>query len=538
MRMTAHDPRRSRGIIMFDTQQHSHAAHAGSRPPARGTPRWMLWLVAIACCSGMVRAYGYGFEDVANRARALAAAPYKKPEGTLPKSLQSLGYDQYRDIRYKPDRALWRNEKLPFEVAFFHQGFYFNHPVKINEISGKRVQPIRFDPGAFNYGANAIDGADLQNLGFAGFRVHYPINTPKYKDEVLVFLGASYLRALGKGQRYGASARALAIDTGLQSGEEFPRFVEFWLEKPAAKARQLVIYGLLDSVRGAGAYRFVLKPGTDTIIEVKARVFLREHITKLGLAPLTTMFMSGENQRSPGEDYRPEVHDSDGLSIQAGTGEWLWRPLVNPRRLLVTSFSLSNPLGFGLMQRDRAFTSYEDLEAHYEARPSVWVEPVGTWGEGRVELVQLPTPNETHDNVVAFWVPAETVTPKAPFDLEYRLYWEKDNEKRPPLSWVLQTRRGLGYMRKPDGSLGYTVDFVGPALMKLPPDAKIESVVTIDGNGQVVESTTYPNEMTGGWRMALRVRRMDEKKPVEIRAYLRLNKETISETWSYIIPPN
>ncbi|MGE5523910.1 MAG: glucan biosynthesis protein G [Rhodospirillaceae bacterium] len=502
------------------------------------TSRWLARLLAIAGWSGIVHAYAFDFEDVAKRAQELAAAPYKKPEGTLPKSLQSLTYDQYRDIRYKPDRSLWREEKLPFEVAFFHQGFYFNHSVKINEIVGKRVHPIRFDASAFDYGANAIDRAELRNVGFAGFRVHYPVNTPKYKDEVLVFLGASYLRALGKGQRYGASARALAIDTGLQSGEEFPRFVEFWLERPVANARRLVIYALLDSPRGAGAYRFVLRPGTDTVIEVKTRVYVREHVAKLGLAPVTTMFMAGENQRSPGEDYRPEVHDSDGLSIQSGTGEWLWRPLVNPRRLLITSFSLTNPLGFGLMQRDRSFQSYEDLESHYELRPSIWVEPVGKWGEGRVELVQIPTPDETHDNIVAFWVPTETATPKSPLTLEYRLHWQMEDEKRPPLSWVMQTRRGLGYVRKPDNSIGYTVDFVGPVLRKLPPDAKIESVVTIDGNGEVVENNTYPNEVTGGWRMALRIRRVDEKKPVELRAYLRLNKETISETWSYIIPPN
>lgn len=528
-RMTPLPSRRARRITVRSnvTPRPGRVAHA------LGT---LVALLAGLLGAGL--AYGFGFDDVARRAQELAAAPYRKPDTVLPKSLQGLTYDQYRDIRYRPERMLWRNDKTQFEVAFFHQGFYFNHPVKINEVVGRRIHPIPFDPDAFHYGANAINPAELQKLGYAGFRVHYPVNTPKYKDEVLVFLGASYLRALGKGQRYGASARALAIDTGLQSGEEFPRFVEFWLEKPAPKSRQLVIYGLLDSPRAAGAYRFVLKPGVDTVIEVKARVFLRDHVSKLGLAPITAMFLSGENQRSPTEDYRPEVHDSDGLSIQSGTGEWLWRPLVNPRRLLVTSFALTNPQGFGLMQRDRAFRSYEDLEAHFEARPSVWVEPVGSWGEGRVELVQIPTPDETHDNIVAFWVPAEAPPPKAPLDYEYRLHWQKDEEERPPLAWVMQTRRGVGYMRKPDNTIGYTVDFVGPALRKLPSDAKIESVVTIDGNGAIVESLAYPNEVTGGWRMVLRVRRIDDKKPVEMRAYLRLNKEAISETWSYIIPPN
>lgn len=475
---------------------------------------------------------------MAKRARELASTPFKKPDAPLPKSIQSLTYDQYRDIRYKADQARWRREKLPFELAFFHEGLYFNTPVALNEIVGRKVVPIRFDPDAFDYGANRIDRRDVENLGYAGFRVHYALNTPKYKDEVLAFLGASYFRALGKGQRYGASARGLAIDTALQSGEEFPRFVEFWIERPAQNARQLVIYGLLDSVRATGAYRFVLRPGTDTVLDVKARLYLRANVTKLGIAPLTTMFFSGENQRSTNDDYRPEVHDSDGLSVQSGTGEWVWRPLVNPKRLLVTSYALTNPLGFGLMQRDRAFTSYEELYSRYELRPSVWVETIGEWGAGRVELVQIPTPDETNDNVVAFWVPGEPPQPNAPYDLKYRLHWQKTNERHPPLSWVIQTRRGHGYMRKPDNSIAYTVDFAGPALEQLPAGAKVESVLSLDGNAELVENTTYHNDVTGGWRIALRVRRIDDRKPVEMRAYLRLNQETLSETWSYIIPPN
>ena len=322
--------------------------------------------------------------------------------------MQGLTYDRYRDIRFKPNEAWWRGAKLPFELAFFHQGFYFDQPVRINEVVAGRVREIKFSPDLFDFGANKIDRQKMQGLGFAGFRVHYPVNTPKYKDEVLVFLGASYFRAMGKGQVYGLSARALAVDTALISGEEFPRFVEFWIEQPAANARELTIYGLLDSKRVTGAYRFLLKPGVETVVDVKAQIFLRENVSKLGLAPLTSMFTFGENQRPRTEDYRPEVHDSDGLLIQSGTGEWIWRPLTNPKRLLVTSFALDNPLGFGLMQRDRDFSRYEDLEARYERRPSAWVEPKGKWGAGRVELVQIPSPDETNDNIVAYWVPDAT----------------------------------------------------------------------------------------------------------------------------------
>nr|WP_233575649.1 glucan biosynthesis protein G [Noviherbaspirillum saxi] len=483
-------------------------------------------------------ALAFGFPDVAAKAQALAANPYAKPPKNIPKSLESLSYDQYRDIRFNPEKSHWRSAKLPFELAFFHQGLFFESAVKIHEVIGKNVQEIRFDPKLFNYGANNLNPKELTNLGFAGFRIHYPLNTNRYKDEVVVFLGASYFRAVGKNQLYGLSARGLAIDTALTSGEEFPQFVEFWVERPETTSKELTIYALLDSRRVSGAYRFVVKPGPDTQIDVKSQLFLRENVSKLGIAPLTSMFFFGENHRPNVDDYRPEVHDSDGLSIQAGTGEWIWRPLANPKRLLITSFSLNNPLGFGLMQRDREFSSYEDLEAHYQRRPSTWIEPRGNWGPGRIELVQIPTPDETNDNVVAFWVPDVAPKPGVGLDLEYRMYWQKDADKRPPLSWVTQTRRGHGYLRKPDDSIALFVDFEGPALKKLDDNAKPEANITVDGNAKVLEINTYRNEMTGGWRTAIRFKRTDEKKPVELRGYLRNNNTTLSETWSYILPPD
>ena len=509
------------------------------RAPALATKR-LGGAAAAALLAALVpaAALGFGFDEVAHRAQQLAAAPYRPQKIDLPKELQGIDYDHFRDIRFRSDRALWRDAKLPFEVAFFHLGLYFDRPVRINELRGDMVREVRFDPAQFDYGANKFNPQRMSGLGFAGFRVHYPLNTPKYKDEVLVFLGASYFRALGKGQIYGISARGLAIDTGLSSGEEFPAFVEFWLERPSATATELTIYALLDSKRASGAYRFVLRPGADTVIEVKARLFLRENVSRLGVAPLTTMYFFGENQRSARDDYRPEVHDSDGLSIQSGTGEWIWRPLVNPKRLLVTSFALTNPGGFGVMQRDRDFSHYEDLEARYDLRPSAWVQPKGNWGAGRVELVQIPSPDETNDNIVAYWVPDAPPAPKKALDLEYRVLWQKDAPIRPPSSWVTQTRRGRGYMRSDDGSLGLAIDFDGPALRKLPADAEVEGVVSVDSNAEVREVITHRNEVTGGWRIALRLARIDAGKPLELRAYLRNRTSTLSETWSYVLPPD
>ncbi len=478
----------------------------------------------------------FSLKDVEQQAQKLAEQPYREPSGDLPKEIQALTYDHYRDIRYKSEKALWRDAKLPFEVMFFHQGSYFNYPVRISEIRPNGVNDVHFSPDLFDYGANAAP-RKTDGLGFAGFRIHYPINTPKYKDEVAVFLGASYFRAIGKDQHYGLSARGLAVDTALASGEEFPRFVRFWLVRPTAKAKELTVYALLDSRRVTGAYQFVIKPGVETVTEVKARVFLRKNVSKLAVAPLTSMYFFGTGQRPGYEDYRTQVHDSDGLSIQSGTGEWIWRPLQNPSRLLVTSFALNNPQGFGLMQRYRKFDDYQDLEARYENRPSAWVEPIKPWGAGRVELVQIPTPDETNDNIVAYWVADNGGSPLKPFDIEYRIRWQKDSETRPPLSWVTQTRRGRAYVNEPDNSIGFIVDFDGPALRALKPDTVVEGIVTTDENGEIVERVVQRNNVAGGYRLSLKVKRKDEKKPVELRAFLRGNRQTLSETWSHILVP-
>lgn len=488
--------------------------------------------LAMACAA----AQAFGFDDVSEIARGQAAKPWVKPAFVLPRALKDLNYDQARDIRFNPARSLWRDYGLSYDVQFFHLGHFFDQPVKISEIVGQEVREVAFDPADFDYGKNRIDRAQLRRLGFAGFRLHYTLNTPKYKDELAVFLGASYFRALGQGQRYGLSARGLAIDTAEAAGEEFPRFEQFWLVRPKRNAREVVIYALLDSPRMAGAYQFTIRPGAETITEVRAALHPRAVVGKLGIAPLTSMFLFGENQRAATEDFRPEVHDSDGLSIQAANGEWIWRPLVNPRRLLVTSFSMTDPRGFGLLQRDRQIASYEDLEARYELRPSVWVEPVGSWGAGRVELVQIPTPDETNDNIVAYWVPQASPRPGVPLNIAYRLHWQKGNERRPPHGWVQQTRRGAGYSQLPDGVVKFTVDFDGPALRKLANDAPVTADVSI-GGGQSVALILHRNDATGAWRMVLQARRTDKEKPMELRAFLRKNSEVLSETWSYIVPP-
>jgi len=517
-----------------------------------GKPRQVLFRqeAALRFCRTLVGAMLVGFgvvpvgalafalADVAQRARALSEGAYVRPAANLPDALRALSYEQYQRIRFKPERAHWRGQGLPIELAFFHRGMVFDQAVKINEVTADGAHEISYRADAFDFGSLAIDPKPLKGLGFAGFRVHYAINTPAVKDEVLVFLGASYFRALGRGQVYGLSARGLAVNTAEPSGEEFPRFVEFWIERPLPGAREFTVYALLDSPRVSGAYRFVLKPGSETTIDVTARLYARDKIAKLGIAPLSSMYLFGENQRSAHEDYRPEVHDSDGLAINTGDGQWLWHPLVNPRRLLVSSVATSNPRGFGLQQRDRRFSSYEELATRYDRRPSVWIEPRGQWGAGRVELVQLPTPDETNDNIMAFWVPERAPRPGQPYEIEYRMRWHKERPHRPPLLRVMQTRRGPDNLHRQENTIRFAVDFgaMSSALAR-GGEEEVSVASHVDGNATLLKSTLERGEARGDWRLSLLLRRLDQGQPVALRAYLLRHNKPVSETWNYILPP-
>src|SRR5580765_4188444 len=286
-----------------------------------------------------IAAQAVNFKDVEVRARALAAENFRPRAAKLPPAMAALDYDALRDIRFRPDRATWRADKLPFELMYFHPGKNFPDPVRINLADARGVKRVDFDTELFDYGRNKLDPNKLRGVGLAGFRVHYPVNRSNYKDEVLVFLGASYFRAIGKGQTYGLSARGLAIDTAVPSGEDFARFTEFWIDRPGRADTALTIYALLDAKHLTGAYKFVLTPGAETVVQVSARLFFREAVAKLGLAPLNSMYFFGDNQPGGRDDYRPEVHDSDGLSVAYDNGDWIWRPLVNPKRLIQSPLS-------------------------------------------------------------------------------------------------------------------------------------------------------------------------------------------------------
>ena len=462
---------------------------------------------------------------VRQSARDAASKPFKAPDSKLPDSLKNLDYDHYRAIRFFPEHALWRGEKLPFQVQFFHRGFYYAPRVDIYEVANGQATRIAYRSDYFSFGSTPPPSPEV-DLGFAGFRIHAPINRADYYDEVCVFLGASYFRAVAKGELYGLSARGLSINTGEAKGEEFPSFKAFWIEKPAANATSIVVHALLDSESATAAYRFTIRPAETTVFDVEMAIYPRVDLEHVGLAPMTSMFFFGPNDRIDVDDFRPSVHDSDGLAIFNGRGEELWRPLSNPRDLQISTFSDLNPHGFGLMQRQKDFLSFQDIESSFERRPSLWAEPIGDWGDGSVQLIEIPTKEEIHDNIASFWHPKTALQAKGEYTYTYRLHWGPDSPK--PTSLARFSRTAVG--ARGEGIKIFVLDLTGDKLRLVDPK-KIRGVVTAE-KAKVQNVVTQPNPAIGGWRLSFELS-VDEKVPVEIRASLMQENDPISEVWVY-----
>lgn len=466
-------------------------------------------------------------DTVADLARHLAATPFAKPHARLESPLDTLNYDQYRDVRFRTEQALWRGEGLKSELQFFPMGWLFDAPVEISIVESGAARAIDPDVSLFDFGPLTQAPADGMRFGFSGFRVHSPINRPDYYDEYAVFQGASYFRCVARGQAYGLSARGLALDTAQAAGEEFPLFRSFWIEKPAVDTEQLVVHALLDSPSATGAYRFVLTPGEVTAMDVEVRLFPRKELANAGLAPLTSMFLFAENDRTRIDDFRAAVHDSDGLAMLNGAGERLWRPLVNPRALQASDFLDEHPRGFGLIQRARELADFQDLEASYHRRPSLWVEPLGPWGKGSVSLIEIPTEEEIHDNIVAFWHPAEPLPAGVMHRFAYRLHW--CNEV-PDGEWtgatVLRTRAGAA-ARKPGHEI-FAVDFVGAPVTD---GERLPAAVASASAGKLSEPIVQANPDTGGARVSFEF--APETEVAELRLDLRQKDRIVSEVWMY-----
>jgi glucans biosynthesis protein len=489
---------------------------------------------ALAAAGAAASAWGiakpgaaFSASSVEAMARALASAPFQVPDRTMPRAFRDLNYDRYRMIRFNEARTTWREMGLPFRLQFFHRGFLYDTPVAIHQVGGGEAAAIDYDGGYFSFPPELEPPGDPR-FGFAGFRLLHPLNRPDHFDEVIAFLGASYFRALGAGHIYGISARALAIGTATPQGEEFPFFRSFWIERPAPRARQAVVHALLDSQSVTGAYRFTIRPGTSTVIDVAACLFPRVPIATIGLAPGTSMFLHGPNDRRNTDDFRPRVHDSDGLFMINGAGEEIWRPLTNPRTLQVSAFADATPVGFGLMQRERGFAAFQDLEARYHRRPGLWVEPLGDWGAGHVLLVEIPADREIHDNIVAFWRPAQPLTPGVPFRIAYRLLWTGESPGSSDLARFTGPLVGAGTDRR---SRRFVLDAVGGRLSSPQAGGALQLDLTAQG-GSLRHVDLRGNDETQGVRIAFELA-PGNAPLVELRAQLRDAQGLASETWLY-----
>jgi glucans biosynthesis protein len=450
-------------------------------------------------------AAAFSFETVILLAREAAAEAFEARRLELEAPFAGLDYDAYRAIRPRPERRLWYGEQRGFEIDLLPPGLFYEDRLAISVVSAGQAVELAFDPGLFHYHPDHFPYADgaappdaPRDLGYSGFRVRFPINGPDVMDVFIFFLGASYFRAIARDQLYGLSARGLALGTGGQAGEEFPVFRRFWIHEPEPEAKSLRIHALLDSPSVAGAFEFVVQPGAETIIDVRSVLFPRTDLQTAGIAALTSMYYFGPKSRAGVDDFRNAVHDSSGLQMITGADERLWRPLDNPATLQFSAFVDRDPQGFGLAQRERDFARYEDAEAHYERRPSAWVEPQGDWGEGAVVLVEIPTASEFNDNIVAFWRPARTLAAGAEHRFDYRLYWSDQPPDSVPLARVAATRGGASVNDPARRSL--VVDF---ALGELPFDGleprasasagEIESIslIRLPGEGRARAAIGY-----------------------------------------------
>jgi periplasmic glucans biosynthesis protein len=480
----------------------------------------------------------FGYADVVKRARELAAAPFDASIPSLPDGLANLDFDAWRDIRFKSDQPpLLGQQGANFRLELFHLGHLFKRPVIVNVLRDGIPAPIPYSTNLFDYGRTKVEGPLPINLGFAGFRLRFPLNAPHVWDEVIAFLGASYFRFLGRGQRYGLSARGLAINLHPGVPEEFPFFREFWIETPDATADHIVIYALLDSESATGALRFDLIPGVESIIEANVTLFARKAVPELGLAPLSSMYFVGKADRRFHDDFRGELHDSDGLLIHTGAGEWIWRPLSNPVAPSASAFLDSNPRGFGLLQRDRNFSDYEDLDLAYELRPSYWVEPHEAWGEGNVTLVELPTSDETNDNVVTFWSPKDGLDAGKSLAYGYRITSLAMDQSLTPGGRTVATfrvaARALGAPESPPpGATRFLIDFSGGDLSYYMSDPSLVETVATTSAGRILRTWLEPNTHIRGFRAGVDVA-VDAGQSADLRVFLRAGPKALTETWTF-----
>ncbi|MFO1417857.1 MAG: glucan biosynthesis protein D [Methylotetracoccus sp.] len=484
----------------------------------------------------------FSFDALKTMARDLAAREYVPPPRPDPEIVQQIDYDAHGKLKYNKDSALWADSGSVYPVTFQHVGMFFPKTVRMNLVENGIAREILYDPNLFGGGPDHVARRlPSQPSAFAGFWVHERRTGPDWKkfEPWATFLGASYFRGEGALGQVGLSARGIALGPGTATPEEFPDFVSFWFEAGAKPTDPLLVYALLDGPSVSGAYRFALSRTKGVVMTIDAALFLRKAVDRLGIAPLTSMYWFSETAKAKAVDWRPEVHDSDGLAIWNGKGEHIWRPLNNPPHVMVSSFVDQTPKGFGLLQRDRLFDHYLD-GVRYHLRPSAWVEPLGDWGAGAIQLTELPTDDEIHDNVCAMWVPAEPASAGKSYEFKYRLHWLADEPFPTPLARCVATRLGNGGQPgrpRPQGVRKFMVEFLGKPLESIPYGEKPEAVITISrGELSRVEIEPVPDDVPGHWRTHFDVEATGEE-PVEMRCFLRFRDKVMSETWLFQYHP-
>ena len=468
---------------------------------------------------------------VIEKARALAQKPFVPPPATLPPSLARLTYDQYRDIRFREEATVWAEPSHRFRLQLLSPGYLFTAPVEVSIVEGGRTRHLPYRPDMFNAGKLVPEPLPAEDVGFSGFRLLHPLNKPRHFDELVVFQGASYFRSLGRGQVYGLSSRGLALKVGDPAGEEFPSFRAFWVEEPRPRSTTVIVHALLDSPSITGAYRFEVKPGEDTVMLVEAVLFPRVEVKDVGIAPGTSMFMFSLAGRDAIDDFRPQVHDSDGLLMFNGRGEHLWRPLANPTKLQLNAFTDERPAGFGLVQRERNPAAYQDFESSFERRPSLWVEPVGDWGPGEVVLAEIPTDSEIHDNIVAFWRPRKPLAAGSEVRIAYKLAWGGEPAKARDQLRVISTALGRADVERPTPVRRFVVDYARGTQQCAAPCPPPKARVTASA-GKVASPVVSENPLTKGYRLTFTLD-PEKEELSELRAELEFADARRAEVWLY-----
>lgn len=493
----------------------------------------------------------FDFDVLKKHAASLAKKPYGGAPAPLPATLANLTPQAYNEIAYDPGHSLWHNiDGRKMDVQFFHVGMGFKRRIRMFSVdpANREAREIHFRPELFNYNDAHVDAKQLEgktDLGFAGFRA---FKAPELGSrDIVSFLGASYFRAVDNTYQYGLSARGVAINTFSNGQEEFPDFTAFWFETPKAGDTTFTVYALLDGPSCTGAFRFIIHcEEKQVVMEIENNLYARKDIKQLGIAPMTTMFSCGTNDRRVCDTIHPQIHDSDRLEMWTGKGEWICRPLNNPQRLTYNSFEDENPKGFGMLQTDHNFDDYQDVIGWYNKRPSLWVEPIGKWGKGAIDMMEIPTTGETLDNIVCFWQPAEAIAAGSEHSFSYKLYWSSLPPVQSNLARVYATRTGMGGF--PEGwapgehypdvwARRFAVDFVGGDLKDAAPKG-ITPVIDVS-SGTIKQVEILYVEPFNGYRILFDwYPNSPSTEAVNMRLYLRTGSQTLSETWLYqYIPP-